>query len=155
MVRPNTASALLLLTLLVTACAPTTPQADPEEIRRQYNAYNITYGKNDVETILAFYTDDAERLPSDGSIVSGLAALREVIVAFREQNDYVLDAYSPPRIQVSGDLAVTYATFDEHWTSKATAETTREAGRWLLVWERQSDGSWKISKEMWTIQQPQ
>ena len=23
------------------------------------------------------------------------------------------------------------------------------------VWERQSDGSWKISKEMWTTEQPQ
>ncbi len=155
MLRPTTATSFLLLGLLVTACARTEPAANPDEIRQQYDAYDAAFQNNDVNAILAFYTDDAVRLPSDGSIITGLATIRDSMVVFREQNDYVLDEYSPPQIQVSGDLAVTYSTFDEHWTSNATGETTRQVGRWLLVWQRQSDGSWKISKEMWTAEQPQ
>ena len=154
--RLTTATSFLLLGLLVTACARTEPAANPDEIRQQYDAYNAAFDNNDVNAIVAFYTDDAVSLPPDGSIITGLATIRDSMVVFREQNDYVLDEYSPPQIQVSGDLAVTYSTFDEHWTSKATGETTRVVGRWLVVWERQSDGSWKISKEMWTgPEQPQ
>lgn len=155
MLRSTTATSFLLLGLLVTGCARTEPAANPDEIRQQYDAYNAAFESNDVNAILAFYTDDAVRLPSDGSIITGLATIRDSMVVFREQNDYVLDEYSAPQIQVSGDLAVTYSTFDEHWTSNATGETTRQVGRWLVVWERQADGSWKISKEMWTAEQPQ
>lgn len=156
MLRPTTTTCFLLLGLLVTACARTQPAVNPDEIRQQYDAYNAAFETNDVSAILSFYTDDAVRLPSEGSIITGLAAIRDSMTAFREQNDYVLDEYGPPQIQVSGDLAVTYSTFDEHWTSRATGETTRVVGRWLVVWERQSDGRWKISKEMWTgPEQPQ
>ncbi len=155
MLRPTTATSFLLLGLLVTACARTEPATNPDEIRQQYDAYNAAFETNDVNAILPFYADDAVRLPSDGSMITGLATMRDSMVAFREQNDYVLDENSPPQIQVSGDLAVTYATFAEHWISKATGDTTWQVGHWLVVWQRQSDGSWKISKEMWTARQPQ
>ena len=155
MLRSTRAISFLLLGLLVTGCARTEPAANPDEIRQQYDAYNTAFESNDVNAILAFYTDDVVWLPSDGSIITGLATIRDSMVVFREQNDYVLDEYSVPQIQVSGDLAVTYSTFGEHWTSNATGETTRQVGRWLAVWQRQADGSWKISKEMWTAVQPQ
>lgn len=139
------------LLLINWACAQ--PGSNPNEIRKAYEEYNGAFEKNDVDAILSFYTDDAVRLPADGSIVSGIKTIGDSMKVFREQNDYVLDEYSPAEIQISGDLAVTYSTFDEHWTSKATGETKREVGRWLVVWARQSDGSWKISKEMWTAEQ--
>ena len=72
---------------------------------------------------LGFYTDEAMRLPPNGSMIKGIALIRDSMKSFREKNDYVLDAYSPPQIQVSGDLALTHSTFEEHWTSKAN-------GRW-------------------------
>jgi len=149
----TSATKFLLLGLLIIACACTQPASNPEEIRQVYDAYNAAFENNDVDAILSFYTDDAVRLPDDGSIVAGLATIRDSMTVFREQNDYVLDEYSPAEIQVSGDLAVTYSTFDEHWTSKATGEATRQVGRWLVVWARQSNGSWKVSKEMWTAEQ--
>lgn len=154
--RPTTYVPVMLVGLLVAACARTEPAANPDEIRRQYDAYNAAFQQNDVNAVLAFYTQNAVRLPSDGSIVTGRAAIADSMTAFRQQNDYVLDEYSQPDIHVSGDLAVTYSTFDEHWTSKATGQTTRQAGHWLVVWVRESDGSWKITKEMWTgPEQPQ
>ncbi|MDH3367560.1 MAG: nuclear transport factor 2 family protein [Gemmatimonadota bacterium] len=152
MPRNTRMTGLLLLGLLAAACAPAEPPANPDEVLQQYDAYNAAFGANDVETVLAFYTDDAVRLPSDGSIITGLTIIRDSMVAFRGQNDYLLDEYSTPEIQISGDLAVTYSTFDEHWTSKASGESTRQMGRWLVVWERQDDGSWKIAKEMWTAE---
>jgi len=36
----------------------------------------------------------------------------------------------------SGDLAVTYSTYDERRISKASGEVTRQIGQWLLVWRR-------------------
>ena len=143
----------MVLGLLFIAFACTQPASNPDEMRQTYEAYNAAFAENDVDAIISFYTDDAIRLRDDGSKVAGLATIRDSMMVFREQNDYVLDKYSPAEVQVSGDLAVTYSTFDEHWTSKATGETRRQIGQWLVVWTRQSDGSWKVSKEMWTTKQ--
>ena len=153
--RLTTTSNFLLAGLLVGACAAPDQAADRDAIRQQYDAYNAAFESNDVDAILDFYVDNATRLPSDGSIITGLAAIRDSMTAFRERNDYVLDEYSPAEIQSSGDLAVTYSTFDEHWTSRETGETTRQVGRWLVVWERWTDGTWKITREMWTVEQPE
>lgn len=150
--RPAMPAGFLSLALFASACAPQRT-ATPDAILQQYDAYNEAFKGNDVDAILAFYTEDAIRLPSDGSIIAGLATIRDSMTVFREQNDYVLDQYSAPDISISGDLAVSYSTFDEHWTSKATGETTRQVGRWLVVWQRQADGSWKITREMWTAEE--
>lgn len=148
MKQSNTLS--LFFCLLIALCACTKRAGDPDDIRGQYDAWNVAFGNDDLNATLAFYTDDAMRLPSDGSMIKGMATIQDAMAAFREENDYVLDDYSPPQIQISGDLAVTYSTFDEHWTSHATGELTQESGSCLVEWKRQSDGKWKISKEMCT-----
>jgi hypothetical protein len=64
----------------------------------------------------------------------------------------VLDEATGPDIQASGDLAVILSTFREHWTPKAGGETAQQVGQWLVVWQRQADGSWLIIREMWAIE---
>jgi len=87
--------------------------------------------------------------------MDGIAAIRDDVSTFFEDNDYVLDEVTAPDIQASGDLAVTLSVFREHWTPKAGGETSRQVGQWLVVWQRQSDGSWLIIREMWAIVEPE
>jgi uncharacterized protein (TIGR02246 family) len=153
MQRPATLALFATVGLLVLACTPTKQAANPDEIRQRYDAYNAAYGANNAAAIAAFYVDSAIQLPNDGSIIAGRPAIRDTISSFLQQNSFAWDRVSPPTIQIAGDLAATYSSFDEHWVSKATRDTTRESGYWLVVWERQPDGVWMISKEMWTFRQ--
>lgn len=145
----------LALGLTVTSCAPTEQAVDPNEILDRYDAYNAAFSAADAEAVVAFYVDDAIRVESNGSVEDGTAAIREEVSTFFGDNDYILDEVTPPDIQASGDLAVTLSVFKEHWTPKAGGETTQQVGQWLIVWQRQSDGSWMIIREMWTIEEPE
>ena len=144
----------LAIGMLVTACAPAEQAVDPNEIRERYEAYNSVFGAADAEAVLAFYTDNAIRIDSDGSVMDGIAAIRDEVSTFFGENEYVLDESTAPDVQASGDLAVTLAVFREHWTPKAGGDTTQQVGQWLIVWQRQADGSWMIIREMWAIEQP-
>ena len=149
---PATLALFASLGLLVLACAPTKQAGNPDEIRRQYDAFNAAWTANDGAAVATFYADNAIQLADNGSIVAGRSTIRDSTLAFLQQNNFGWET-SAPNVQVSGDLAATYSTFDEHWTSKASGDTTRQSGRWLVVWERQADGAWRISKEMWTVRQ--
>lgn len=141
---------LFAATVLVSACTPPPAPPNPEEIRQQYVAFNVAFAGDDVDAVMAFYEDGALRLPPDGSAMVADAALADTMRAFRDRNAYVLDDYSDPEVLAAGDLAVSYSTFREHWVSLASGDTTHQAGRWIIVWRRQADGSWKVNKEMWT-----
>ena len=143
----------LALGVFVTACAPTERAVDPNEIRARYDAFNDAFSAADPEAVVAFYADNAIRVDSDGSFMDGIAAIRDEVSTFFGDNDYVLDEVTAPDIQASGDLAVTLSVFREHWTPKAGGETSQQVGQWLVVWQRQSDGSWMIIREMWALEE--
>ena len=144
----------LALGMLVNACAPAEQAVDPTEIIDRYEAYNAAFGTADAEAVLAFYADNAIRIDSEGSVMDGIAAIRDDLSTFFGENDYVLDEFTTPDVQASGDLAVTLSVFRDHWTPKAGGDVTQQVGQWLIVWQRQADGSWMIIREMWTIEQP-
>ena len=141
------------LGLQLIGCTTGDRSVDLEVVREQLGAYHSAYEANDVDAIVAFYVDRAMRLPADGSIIRGVSAIRDRMVAARADNDFVLDDLRTTDVQLSGDLAVTLSTFDERQVSKSSGETTRQVGQWLVLWQRQSDDTWKITKEMWTIQE--
>ena len=153
MQRTANLALFLALGMYVTACAPTEQAVDPNDIRERYNAYNAAFSAADPEAVVAFYADNAIRVDSDGSVMGGIAAIRDEVSTFFGDNNYVLDEATAPDVQASGDLAVTLSVFRDHWTPKAGGETSRQVGQWLIVWQRQSNGSWMIIREMWAIEE--
>ncbi len=151
----RTANLVLFLALgvFVTACAPTEQAVDPNDIREVYDAFNAAFSAADAEAVEAFYADNATRVDEDGYVMDGIAAIRDEVSTFFGDNDYVLDEATAPDIQASGDLAVTLSVFREHWTPKAGGETSQQVGQWLIVWQRQSDGSWMIIREMYVFEE--
>ncbi len=142
---------LLVLVGAVASLNASALLAQEDGIRERYDAFNAAFGAADAEAVVAFYADNAIRVDSDGAVMDGIAAIRDDMSTFFEDNDYVLDEVTAPDIQASGDLAVTLSVFREHWTPKAGGETSRQVGQWLVVWQRQSDGSWLFIREMWAI----
>lgn len=87
----------------------------------------------------AFLTEDALGLPAGGqptfyrdSLVAGLS------------DDYTL-VWEPQRAEVaaSGDMGWTWGRYQVHVTGSDGTETVAH-GKYLNVWMKQADGSWKV-----------
>ena len=57
-------------------------------------------------------------------------------------------------VRVAGDWAFARMTYTETLTPKAGGEPTEDSGRWLVIYERQPDGAWKIYLEIWNSDRP-
>jgi ketosteroid isomerase-like protein len=137
---------------LLTACAPGEPPTDTEGIGQAFDDLSAAWMAGDMESVWSFYRDDIVRLPARGGIVTGLDVIRERAARSREQSDLYFDDIGEATIQRSGSLAVTYSTYGERRISRETGAITHQNGQWLLVWRRQTDGSWKVSTSTWTIE---
>ncbi len=145
-----------LLVLAVSGCAPQVDvEADKAAIRDLSDVQwlNAEQAK-DVDTVLSFFADDASSFPPNASIVTGIEAIRARLS----------EEYSGPRFAISwqttkvevsrsGDLAYSHGTH-EVTVNDPEGNPVTDKGKWVTVWEKQPDGTWKVVVDIWNTDQP-
>jgi len=80
-------------------------------------------------------------------IVRGRSAYRAVVDSMAAAGTFHDLKYEPEGLDVSGDLAVRYGRWGSKFLPKG-GDTVRFAGKFVHVWRRQPDGSWKLAREI-------
>ena len=151
------AGALCVLLLLVSGCGQKVN--DPSDVKA-INDLLAGYSKAAMAKDAAFfettyYQDDAFRLPPNSLPVKGKNA---IIQAFKK--DYANSNYTGLTLPVeevmsSGDLAVARGTSTGTNTPTASGLTANsDPVKWVGVYKRQPDGSWKCAFDMWSSEAP-
>lgn len=124
----------------------TTGSAEAErELRVLSDTFVRHFNAGEAEQLVReFYTEDARLLPPNFPTVSGRAAIG---AAFQEffgggMSGLVIDAYEI-EVAESGDLAYGTGTF-------ALARPEPDRGKFLEVYRRQADGSWRCVVDMFS-----
>jgi uncharacterized protein (TIGR02246 family) len=131
----------------------TSVDADVEAITRVNVDLIEAFNAGDVSAAVALVMDDAADLPPNRPAVVGKEAIRESL-----QSD--LDRFSwhftdkIVEVEVSGDLAVVWTNYLVTLTPKDDGEPIESRGKWIKVLKRQSDGSWKFSRNIWNSDSP-
>ncbi len=153
-------SALLPLLLLGMACQeaqePAEPapavaistEADGEALRALIRQFDADFKAGNLDGVIALYADDAVQMPPNSPIVIGKDSLRSGYEGFLEANTVEISS-TVEDIQVSGDWAFLRLSFTDSITPKDGGDTTTGGGKWVLIFERQADRSWRIATEIW------
>ena len=151
---------ILPLLLLVVACQPAsveqqavTTGPDVEAVKTTLDQAVAAFHAGDLEALLVHYADDAVTIAPNEPPIIGKVALRSAWQLPFAENTFQLTA-SPDEVVVAGDLAVMRLSWEETVTPKGGGEPTVMRGHWLIIWRKQSDGSWKDWREMLTVVPP-
>ena len=154
---PHIALAFMLASVLVTATGAAEPRPlssdDQKAIKATVEAYRSAWLKNDADSVLKTFTDDAVLLPAHGAPpVVGIAAIR----------GYWFKPGGPPTTvtrlditveQVDGNsgLAFVRGTDNVAWTTTQDGSVRHQShpGTYLNVVKKLPDGSWRIQVHMW------
>jgi ketosteroid isomerase-like protein len=103
----------------------------------------------DVEQTIAYYSDDAIVLPPNATSAATKEAIRNGWKEMFASPGFAI-TWKPTRVQVgkSGEMAWVSGTY-ELTTNDAIGEPINDRGKYLEVWEKQADGNWKCSADMW------
>ncbi len=155
MIRPLVSFLVLAGLLgLVSACASTREEfsaADEQAIRDSSARYAKLESSKDAEAWAAISTADAVMMPAGEQPVQG----RDALIAWARKipPGGTLEATSE-EIRGRGDLAVERGTFKATMPAAAGSAAQSVSGSYLVVWERQQDGSWQISRNIWNTNTP-
>lgn len=107
----------------------------------------------DIDGLLASYTDDIVSMPPDRPTIVGKAALRSYYEEAYAQLSIEALAMTPEETHVAGDWAFSRGKFEET-VVPVGGEPFDVIGKFLFVYHREADGSWKIARLIGNLDTP-
>jgi uncharacterized protein (TIGR02246 family) len=105
----------------------------------------------DAAAVAGFYSDDPTLLPPEAEMVRGLAAVQEMWAASFAEGGFTLD-FGTVSVDGAGEFAYEIGT----WSMPVGEEEggAVEQGKYLVVWKRGADGTWKLHADIWNTSTP-
>ena len=101
-----------------------------------------------LEGWVRFFAEDGAMFPQGSPVVRGHQAIRTLMGPVFETDGFSL-TWEPLEAEVSegGDLGYTHGTFESRFPGP-DGEVTVTTGKYLKVWRKQPDGSWKVAADI-------
>ena len=123
-------------------------------LRAADSALQQAVAARDVDRTATFYAPDAVLLPAAEPQITGREAIRAewaklfAIPAFANTS-----RTTQLEVAASGELAFTRGVYETRLTGQDRRPVT-ERGKWVSVWRRQADGSWRIVVDAYNTDTP-
>jgi ketosteroid isomerase-like protein len=142
--------ALLVILALGLATAAACLAGDPkieDALRDLDEQWSKAAGAEDVDKTVSFYSDDAIVMPPNAASATTKEAIRAL------WKDLLTDAkisWKTKKVEVaqSGDLAFSSGTY-EVTLNDPTGKSVNDRGKYVALWEKQADGTWKCAADIW------
>ena len=115
-----------------------------KSIRAAEEAAIQAFAKRDGDLSASLYAPDAALMVNNMGIVSG-SAIKPFVKEMMSDPNFTM-AFNTAKVEASasGELGYTRGTYTLTMTDQASKKVVRESGKYVTVYARQADGSWKI-----------
>jgi|HubBroStandDraft_1064217.scaffolds.fasta_scaffold01022_2 ketosteroid isomerase-like protein len=146
-------AAELAVLVLCAGAALAQTGTDPEDaVRAADQAWMKVYSAKDLQKTLAFCDEEGSMMAPNSPIATGKAAIAKLVAADFNYGDLVWHA-DKAGVARSGDIAYTSGTYKFSFKDQS-GKPVVDNGKYLTVWKKQKDGSWKVFFDMFNTDLP-
>ena len=142
---------ILLFTLSLIACKEKAPDtaADEKSIRDNEAAWVNDWKAKDPDKIVSHYAPDAVLLITNMPAVKGSDAIRSSLSPMLKDPHMSL-TFNPTMVVIAkgDDMAYTQGVYTMTYSEPKTGMTLIEKGKYVTVYKKQDDGSWKAVEDI-------
>lgn len=142
---------VLLITVIVTACAAPQTETDPvavtTEIRALWDGFIQSWESNDAAGCASYYAPHGRNIPPEMDILNGREAIRDFYEFLFTMNASSTYTHTTQSLAVCGDYAIEEGAFQVIWVRHDGSTWTYNA-RALTHWKKNIDGVWEIETLM-------
>jgi ketosteroid isomerase-like protein len=111
-----------------------------------WEAWTTTVVAGDVDGWIALWDDDGVQMPPNAPAVYGKAAIGEAFSNALLSADFEEFTINNEEVEVSGDFGFARGTYS-FVNAMAEGEPVPFEGKYLTIFKRQPDGSWKVYRD--------
>ena len=145
---------LLLLVALGCAGAPEGPAVDLQAERSALMKADeaLFESHEDLDEFVTFWADDATLMPDDAPLARG-DAIRTTWEQLISMPGFDLEwRATSARVAEAGDMGYTVGTYELTVEQDGVSMVT--VGKYVTLWEKQADGSWKVAVDCFNADGP-
>lgn len=141
--------------LFLVSCAP--QALDTAAVTKVIDEYNAMLAENmlkgDMSATMSYYMEDAVSMPSNGPMLKGKEAIQSYSDEMAKSGvKFTAVKFTATEISGTATLAYEIGTYD--MSMVIGPAKVNEVGKYLTIWKKQSDGSWKVYAEIWNSDAP-
>ncbi len=124
-------------------------EADVEVLKNMLDEWVVLYNTGDFEKLVSFYyAEDAVEMEANQPILEGREAILANYKKASEEYDIQCDSSIAKDVRVSGNMAMVRGNDTGTATPKGGGEQAKYDLKWVGIFERQLDGTWKCICEI-------
>jgi len=135
--------ALLLITALCGSCNRSSANVDQERETLMRLDREWAANVKDMDKFISYYAPDATIYPAGMPMATGAGPIRDTLSKMTSTPGFSLQ-FAPTKADVSASGDVGYTT----GTYQAVINGATENGKYVEVWKKQPDGSWKVKEDI-------
>jgi ketosteroid isomerase-like protein len=134
--------------------APDTRTADEAAVRKADGDWSKAAQTKQVDAWMAFYSDDVVALPPNEKVANTKDNIRKSVGELLALPSMAI-SWRPTKVEVarSGDIAYSFGAY-EFTANDAHGKPITENGKYVEIWKKQADGSWKCAVDIWNPDTP-
>lgn len=125
-----------------------------QELRDLDAKWSAAAGAKDIDKTVSYYSEDAVVMPPNAPSAKTRETIRS---AWKEMltTPGAAISWKATKVEVakSGDLACVSGTYEET-TTDASGKPVKDHGKYVEVWGKQADGTWKCGADIWNSDLP-
>lgn len=149
-------SVFVLCFTLLSYASPKEEEMDLAQVRKAIEEGNLKFvegiRQGDGAAVAALYTEDATLLPPDADMIQGAQSIEEfwngaIQIGVRDAVLTIVDLYG------SGDFVYEIGKYTLTIQPEGQ-ESIKAEGKYVVVWKKTADGSWKLHVDIWNSSPP-
>jgi uncharacterized protein (TIGR02246 family) len=129
------------------APAPDEATSARAAIDSMYAGFLAALERGDAATAASIYAEDAVLMSTNDKAWRGRDAVQKGLAGMLSQLSFKEPKFTTEDVMLRGDLAVETGAYS--WTLQPkSGKATKDEGKYLTVWQRDSAGTWKIIRDI-------
>jgi len=144
----------VVLAVALDASAQTGNQKAADAIRKADQQWMAAYAAKDVDKSAAFMAPDGAMYAPNAPAVQGLEAVKSMAAEMFKLPDVKL-TWTPTLVEAakSGEIGFSSGTYAFSFKDPS-GKTIDDKGKYVTVWKKQADGSWKVVRDIFNSDMP-
>ena len=144
----------VVIAVTLAASAQVGNQKAADAIRMADRQWMAAYAAKDADRSAAFMAPDGAIYAPNAPAAQGLEAVKNMAADMFKLPDVKL-SWTPTSVEAakSGDLGFSSGTYEFSFKDPS-GKTISDKGKYVTVWEKQADGSWKVVRDIFNSDMP-